>query len=360
MVEEILLDNAEEWDRIVKSFHQYDIYYLSCYVKAFKVHGDGEPRLIYFKDEQIKAINVVMKRDIETCLSFTNKIPQNTYFDLATPYGYGGFIIEGEEDETSMARLNREYSDFCVQEGIVTEFVRFHPVLQNKRNMEEVYEITDLGKTITIELGSKDQIWSDFTSNNRNMIRKAIKSNIQVFWGLDKELVFNHFIPLYHSTMDRDYAKPYYYFNENFYNSILYDLKYNSIIFYAKLGEKIIAMSIILLGNGFMHYHLSASDEKFRSLAPTNLLLYEAACWGSENGFKTLHLGGGVGSKEDNLYKFKQNFNRYSNSTFSIGKKIFDKKKYIHLNLLREKSMDIIENSETSFFPAYRESKILT
>jgi len=28
-----------------------------------------------------------------------------------------------------------------------------------------------------------------------------------------------------------------------------------------------------------MHYHLSATDREYRNLAPTNLLLYEAACW---------------------------------------------------------------------------------
>ena len=34
------------------------------YVKAFKIHGDGEPTLFYYEDQNIKAINVVMKRDI--------------------------------------------------------------------------------------------------------------------------------------------------------------------------------------------------------------------------------------------------------------------------------------------------------
>lgn len=36
----------------------------------------------------------------------------------------------------------------------------------------------------------------------------------------------------------------------------------------------------------------------------SGLKVYKAAIWGCEQGFRTFHLGGGVGSGEDNLYKF--------------------------------------------------------
>ena len=38
-----------KWDDIVKSFPNYDVYYLSGYVKAFQVHGDGEALLLYYQ-----------------------------------------------------------------------------------------------------------------------------------------------------------------------------------------------------------------------------------------------------------------------------------------------------------------------
>ena len=91
--------------------------------------------------------------------------------------------------------------------------------------------------------------------------------------------------------MDKDKADDYYYFGKNFYESILLDLKYNSLIFYAVYENKIIAMAIILFNNRKMHYHLSAVNKQYQHLAPTNFLLYEAACWGHENGYKTFHLG---------------------------------------------------------------------
>ena len=49
-------------------------------------------------------------------------------------------------------------------------------------------------------------------------------------------------------------------------------------------------------------------------------MLYKAALWGSERGFKTFYLGGGVGSGEDNLYKSKAAFNKVSDYQFWIEK----------------------------------------
>ena len=102
-----------------------------------------------------------------------------------------------------------------------------------------------------------------------------------------------------------------------------------------------------------MHYHLSGAKFEFRKLAPTNLLLYQAALWGSKQGFKSFHLGGGLGSGEDGLFKFKQAFNRYSGLQFSIGKQIIIPEIYNKLVEIRKKEdVDFDENS--SFFPLYR------
>ena len=98
-----------------------------------------------------------------------------------------------------------------------------------------------------------------------------------------------------------------------------------------------------------MNYHLSGSLREFSSLAPTNLLLYRAALWGCENGYRTLYLGGGVGSSEDSLYKFKKAFNRGEARRFYIGQKVFSPETYQYLVEMRGSS---IENG--GFFPRYR------
>ena len=139
------------------------------------------------------------------------------------------------------------------------------------------------------------------------------------------------------------------YFESDFYKSICEDLPQNAQVFYAELDGKIIAASIMLAANGRMNYHLSGSVREYATLAPTNLLLYQAALWGSANGYKTLYLGGGVGSGEDGLYRFKKSFYRADDlNQFYIGKKIFCPELYDELCCQR----NIEEN--TSFFPQYR------
>ena len=150
--------------------------------------------------------------------------------------------------------------------------------------------------------------------------------------------------------MDKDNADKYYNFDNAFYESIRVDLNDNAFVFYATDENKVIASSIILIEKKRLNYHLSGSIKEFSNLAPSNLLLYETAKWGCNNGCETFHLGGGVGSGEDNLFKFKKSFYRQEEliNTFCIGKKIFNKEKYEMLTDMRE----TIERE--NFFPKYR------
>lgn len=338
------LDNSEQWDSIVRSFADYDTYWLSGYVKAFKIHGDGEPLLIYADNNGTRAFTVVMKRDIADCRYFEGKIPRGEWFDLATPYGYGGWIVEG----TDSSGIFEEYSAWCFNNNIVSEFVRFHPVVKNHNACTGAYEVIQLGEVITMDLDSAEKIWENITSKNRNVIRKALKNDVTVYNGRYPE-IYEKFRKIYNGTMDKDNADPYYYFGKEFYDSVLNDLPENAQVFYAQIPDgTVIAASIMLAANGRMNYHLSGSLREYSSLAATNLLLYKAALWGSANGCRTFYLGGGVGSGEDSLFKFKRAFYKGDLNRFHIGRKIFNQEKYDELTAMREFS------EESGFFPKYR------
>lgn len=336
------MNQAKEWDNLVQSFTNYDVYYLSGYVKAFQIHGDGEPQLFYYDVKGLRGIYVYMKR----------KTAIEGVFDSITPYGYGGFLLEGDTSEENVKALWAAYVDRMKEENIVDNFVRYHPVLANAVPMKTCSDVIDLGKTVAMDLTSEEVIWKNIHSKNRNMIRKAEKNGIVIKHGQGLEL-FDGFIKIYNATMDKDNAEAYYYFKPEFYKSIHEDLKDNYEMFWAEYEGKIIAMSIMIFANGRLNYHLSGSDLQYRNLAPSNLLLYKAAIWGMEKGMKTFHLGGGVGSGEDNLYKFKIAFNRFSDCQFSTAKHIFDQGKYDEL-VEERASRDTNFDRENKFFPLYR------
>lgn len=281
---------------------------------------------------------------------------RNTYidgvFDSISPYGYGGVLFEGDTSVNNLRAFWEEYVAKMKEINIVDNFVRYHPVLTNAVHMKEISNVIDLGKTIAFDLSSPEVIWENIVSKNRNMIRKAEKNGVEIHHGHDHSL-FKDFMRIYNATMDKDNADEYYYFNDEFYKSIREDLEGHYEMFYATYEGRIIAMSIMLFANKQMHYHLSGSLIEYRNLAPSNLLLYKAALWGCEQGFKVFHLGGGVGSGEDNLYKFKAAFNRNSDFQFSIGKQVFDQNKYDELVEIRRLSDNNFDINST-FFPLYR------
>ena len=336
------LEDSEKWDQIVRSFNQYDTYWLSGYVKGFQIHGDGEPLLIHYEYEDVRGINVVMKRDVARNKYFQGRIGEGQFFDFATPYGYGGWLIEGEQTSD----LFKIYEDWCVKNGIISEFVRFHPIVKNHVACMDFFEVIQLGEVVHMDLESPELIWNNITSKNRNVIRKAIKNDVKIYNGRYPE-IYEIFRNIYNSTMDKDDAEAYYYFEPELYTSILDDLSQNAQVFYAVKDGKVIAASIILATNGMMDYHLSGSLREYSSLAATNLLLYKAALWGAANGYRSFYLGGGIGSGEDSLFKFKRAFYKGELNHFYIGKKIYDAEKYEELLALREPT-------ESEYFPKYR------
>lgn len=63
------MSQSAEWDATVHSFAEHDVYYLSGYVKAFHIHGDGDPYLLYYEADGLRAIYVYMRRKTDLDVS---------------------------------------------------------------------------------------------------------------------------------------------------------------------------------------------------------------------------------------------------------------------------------------------------
>ncbi len=356
MIKLIQFSQNDEWDKIVCSFSCHDVYYLHGYVDAFKLHGDGAPILIYYESESalLRGMYVAMRRDLSLLPWTHGYLEPGEFYDLSTPYGYGGWLLDGDTNDNTLRQFYSEYMNCMFENNFVCNFVRYSPVLKNMDPLRVLGNVIDLGKTISIDLSSEDLIWQNITSKNRNMIRKAIKNDVQIEHCKPTRALMETFKVIYDEAMVADNAINYYFFSELFYRSIIENLSDNAEIFYALHDGEIIAMSIMLYCNGYMHYHLSGTKSQFRRFAPTNLLIYEAALWGCRNGLKLFHLGGGVGSGEDSLFRFKAAFNRNSDFQFSIGQEIFNEGIYQQLVEWR-KNYDSAFDSSSSYFPIYRQ-----
>ena len=102
--------------------------------------------MLHFETNGLRGINVVMKRDIAQFAPFKNRIEPGSFFDITTPYGYGGFLLEGNTSESALKELYERYTEFAKNEKVVSEFVRYHPQLKNAEFMRSVSTVVDLGK----------------------------------------------------------------------------------------------------------------------------------------------------------------------------------------------------------------------
>lgn len=353
MITLISSDDKKLWEDTLAQFPDASIYYSRRYCKAFQLHGDGDPWMIsYENDEGIKGVCVIMKRDIHYYPLFSSHFKEDQIFDAVTPYGYGGFIFNRSPSPKEQAELAKELKTTLSKENIISLFIRFSPLLNNADASRNILDVLDLGNTISMDLRNEEELLANMKRENRNRIRKAKKNGIVIKDGVGADFM-NRFIPIYEETMSADGAHSYYFFNQEFYDSIVNDLDGNYRIFCAEYMGETISGIIIIYHNDSIEYHLGGTKREYRNLAAANLLLYTAALWGIENGFKNFHLGGGVGSGEDNLYRFKSTFNKNSNNRFSIGKMVLNEKIYNDLVKLRkETDTDFDENSK--FFPLYR------
>ena len=252
MIKIIPFKQKNDWDKIVTSFKCHDVYYFHGYVDAFMRHGDGMPILVYYESKSLRGMYVSMMRDLSFLPFASGIILPGEWFDLTSPYGYGGWLFEGDLSDDQLRLFYKEYKTYMLVHHFVCNFVRYSPVLQNAELMKPLGCVTDLGKTITIDLSSKELIWNNITSKNRNMIRKAMKNNVVIEHSKPTSHLMALFKSIYNETMKQDHAVDYYFFGDSFYKSLIDNLSDNTEVFYAKKDDKIIAVSIIQIRSWLM------------------------------------------------------------------------------------------------------------
>ncbi|WMJ83314.1 GNAT family N-acetyltransferase [Oscillospiraceae bacterium LTW-04] len=320
------------WNGIVKSFSNYDVYYLHEYVSAFRYAGDGNPYLIYYSGDRMRLCYTVLHCDIAKSYTFEGILEKGCYYDIATPYGYGGPLVT-HYSQKEMRRFFALFKAYCNENGIISQFIRFHPLLGNEVLFADYCELCSIKKTVFVDIADRETVYANLESRCRGAIQKARKTGIQIKIDNSDEAKAT-FIRLYSETMQRLGAASYYFFNGEFFDDFFLNMAGYYNLFCAMLEGQIVSAAIILCCNLNIHYHLSGSDEAFQRFSPNNLLLYTAACWGADNGYKKFHLGGGV-EADDSLFLFKKSFNKEGQLDFYIGRSIFSDEKLRSLVKLR-------------------------
>lgn len=345
MIEIVTRDNPQYWDECVKKISAYDPFYLSSYLCAFHQQGSGEPILAVYSDEDDFAVNAFFRRDISEACWFKDRIEHGKYYDMITPYGYGGFFGQVGDKK----RLLREWNQYCVENGYISEFIRFSLFSDYKDYYDGIVERHTHNVVRNLEM-SIEEIWMDFKQKVRKNVKKANSFGLQIITE-DNDEHLDDFMRIYYGTMERSDAEEEFFFSKEFFRRIM-QLKDSFMFFYVLYEEKIISTELVIYGTENVYSYLGGTDKEYFYVRPNDFLKYEIVKWAKERGLKNFVLGGGYGA-DDGIFQYKTSLAPHGITDFYIGKKVMDVHTY--KELCRMRNIDINDATMTSgFFPKYR------
>jgi len=341
----IEISNRAEWKWALETVGGADVYYTPGYLIPLAQRGDGRPVLIKAESNGKSAVHLAFFRNLSS-LPFAGDWFEDR-IDLVSPYGYGGPILS-EDDPEFAAQFWKSWQENAKAIGAVSEFIRFHPLLQNYLNFSDVIDGTLWGQTVYVDL-RRDRIESGLSKTCHRNIRTAYKKGVE-FELLEPVEWLNEFLALYSSTMSRKKATEFYHFDEDYFVRLFDEMLDNIWLARAHYQGKTGAFGLFLRFEKFLHYHLGCSDPELRALCPTNLLLYEMSLLAQKRGKQYFHLGGAY---MDNfgLYRFKKGFSDKI-ADFYMGNVIYDQQAYDKLCELRAEKTR--KKPRDDYFPVYR------
>jgi Acetyltransferase (GNAT) domain len=352
-IETLHINNSAWLETLTKIPH--DVYHLPEYVNLDAERTQTIPEAFLLEDGDQIFFAPYLLRSCADIYSFN----QTDIYDVISPYGYPGILISQNYNNTS------EFLDFALQQfrqtlkqrSVCSVFLRLHPILgENITNTVKSNYFQANGQTVSIDLTlDEGQIWAKTRKGHQSTINKCIRL------GLTAKVVsftkyIDQFIAIYEETMDRVAAQDIYYFSRDYFQGL------------SKLGNKIhlgivesegeiVCSCLFFESCGIVQAHLGGTKTEFLKQSPFNLLLHYVRLWAKDRGNKYLHIGGGVGGQQDNLYTFKSGFSKQRHDFFTLRTVV---NSHIYNDLLHFRAKTInksVEDLKTSaFFPAYRAS----
>lgn len=322
-----------------------DLYSDKNYCHLYEAIEDGICEVYEFKDKSGTVRHLFIKREIPL------QHQGHTYYDLTTPYGYGGPTITelfGPKKELT-ANFCKAFHTYCLENDIISEFVRFHPLVGNAKDFDSCYEVRFRRHTTGVTLkGFEDPVQEEFSSSTRKRIRKALRDGVTYRIIVNPENL-ERFRDIYLKTMERIDADPVYFFDETYFSNCLKYFGDKLILVEALYESRVIGAELHFRSGPVIHTHLSGSLSEYSGLSPVHVMTYAIVLWAKKQGVELIHAGGGITTAaDDSLYLFKKKFGKNTEFDYYIGYKIWNKE--IYHQLTEQTDSDL----SADFFPAYR------
>ena len=324
--------DEEEWMKLWRALpvERQDVFFLPGYLESYHNEKRGKGMCAAIVENKSVLLYPFLKREI------TYDLEKNTskqYYDITTPYGYGGPVVNLEGEDTSfLTKAWENFSIWCREQSIVTEFCRFHSIISNSGWVSEEMTVLKDRDTVAFDLKKyPTDVWnSSYFLNHRGMVRKAIREEF-TFHVENFEALLPWFVEKYNETQEKLQASQETIFSETYFRTLQQKLQDRIWLGVVRKNNEPVTAVLVLEGNRDSYLHLMAYFNEGPAKGMVNYLYHEVANEEAKKGLCMLQVGGGkTNSPDDPLFLFKARLSPVRHE-FHIGKRVHDQKKYDEL-----------------------------
>lgn len=306
-----------------------DVYFLPEYLRPYEKMTGGEACCAVCTAGDALLLYPFLKSTI----ALDDETSQLKVHDIQSAYGYGGPVVNpaGEAAEFLQEAWSK-FAAWCAIENVVSEFVRFHPLLDNVRWAPKAMKTFEDRITIPIALGRypDNLVTSSYYRAHRQMLNKAERSGF-TFHVMPAQNELAWFVPLYQETQEFLQAGNDTRFGMEYFSSLVEGFDTMAWLGVVKRAGEITVAVLVLEGPTYLHSHLMGYRRNMQTAGMTNLVYHGIALEGAKRGKTIMHMGGGRNnSGEDSLFRFKKSLSP-ARAHFWLGTNCHDQQLYNEL-----------------------------
>ena len=336
----LLGPEAAEWKGALTRLG-HDVYHLPEYVTLDARLSGGTPAAFrYGEAGRVLLLPLVLR-----------PVPGAQVRDAVSPYGYPGPVSDADVSAVGFwTRACRAMVALLRAQGVVTVFVRLHPLLPAPIvALERVGAVVRHGETVSVDLSlSVDEMWRQTRRDHRKDISRARRAEVSVV--LDDWSRLDEWLATYHDNMRRVGASAYYFFSGEHFHALRCALGDRVHLAVAVAQGEVVGGSVFFEYRGILQGYVQSTRGE-RTYHADKLLYDEIRRWGKDRGDAVYHFGGGVGGANDSLFAYKAGFSprRHDFHTWRI---ITDPDRFA--GLLGADAGSAAVSSTSGYFPPYR------
>lgn len=353
---EVLSVGNSRWDDLVRQAGA-DIFYEPSYCRFVT---DGTPHrglMMLYRDDLGTVFDVTIEKSVAS-LPFFDDIAKefnSSPVDIASPDYNSPIILADPSDHAELLKRYRHAVDsYGLDRGVVTEFVRFHPMSATADGCAEFLDIARGAELLYVSLlEGYDHAYQGYRKGHRSTIKKAARegADFRLVPATDTEAIGRLF-RFYTETMQRKEAKSVYLYNSEHFVSMSRHLKHRIVLMESLFQGQVASVNVFLLGQKHMWFKYSGLDQRFRNSGAHTYMMDRAIHWASDHGFEHVMLGGGI-VEGDTTYASKRGFT-HTSSPVHHGKKIHNQdlmNRLIHAKQSYDRRLGL--TTATNYFPSY-------